>query len=283
MLWIHRHRNRITGRQHVKERGWRRLAPLAGFAQRLLIAVAILAGCLLLSIGVALIGKAYYLFLTDSEYFRLVRARIQTRGVSEEVKEELLAVTGLASPDGVCLLRLDTDHVRDMMLKHPRIRAGSVQKRYPNALSIVGVERQPMAIVSAGGFYFIDEEAVILGKADVLRDDCARFVFLTGIPEGEMVLGKRLETPGLERALDLIAALRALNPSLYNSLSEIYLNERDGLILFLQGGMEARLGFGDPIRALPALELFLKRYPDPTRTEYVDLRFDNQIAYRLRP
>jgi cell division septal protein FtsQ len=269
--------NRLIARQRVKRQGIKRLAPFAERVRRCFIAVAMAAGCVCVAALVAVVGQLAHHFLVVSPYFQL--QHIQTVGLSPEVREELLEIAGLESREGINLLRLDAGAVRRAALRHPRLRAATVTKRYPRSLLIVGEQRKPFAIVSADDFYFIDETATVLGVADVAGDPKAALPFITGVPEARIALGRRIADDQIGDALDLLAALESLNTPIFRDLSEVHLDETEGLSAYLVGGAQIHFGRGSPVHKLPALELFFDNRK-PEAIQYVNLRFDGQIIYK---
>jgi len=268
----------IIDRQRIRREGFRRLEPFAARARRFLIGVAILAGCVGGATAAAFLGKMLHHFVMDSGYFRL--KKIETRGVSPEVREVLIEATGLNRPEEINLFRLNVELLREAILRDPKVRAAIVTKQYPDTLAIIGEERVPVAILTANQFYAIDGEAVVLGPIEIPTDNSLQLPFITGVPDGQIETGKTLSTAGAHSAFDLLAALKAVNRPLYQNISEIHLSEADGVTVFLKGGLEIRFGHDSPVEKLPLLDLFLKDRPDPKGTVYVDLRFDGQIVYK---
>lgn len=269
-------KKRIMKRQRVKRTGFRaRIQPLLDQARLWSARLARLLACLALSIIVAGAAQAFHHFVYKSAYFRLTD--IETLGVSDELRQELLALAEL-DDDGINLVRLSTQDTREKLMRNPRLRRATVVKRYPNKLVIRGEERQPAAIVSSGGFYSIDSEGVVLAAENIISSNFRPLPFITGLPSGEIVLGERLDAEGVSEALDLIAALRRLNRDLYRKLSEAHLDADEGLSIYLAGGAEVRFGRGSPIDKLPQLEYYLQQHPDPRDTDYIDLRFPEMMV-----
>lgn len=236
--------------------------------------------CLALMAAAGLVGCAGYRFAVDSGHFTLKRLVIQ--GVSDEMAAELRTLVRPDPKKTVNLLLLKSDRVRDILLKHPRIESATVTKRYPNTLTILARERKPVAVVACGALYLIDKDGYVLNDASNLERDQLGFPFITGVEIGAIDFGQAIETKGVRTALDLFECLRRTNSRLARTLSEIRIEVDGGLTMVLSGGVEVRMGTDCVAERLAALELFMKEFRRLDRLEYIDLRIDDQIVYRLR-
>ena len=237
--------------------------------------------CLLVLLGgVGLLGCAGYRFTVQSGHFTLKQLIIL--GVSDEFAAELRI---LALPDPAKkpnLLFIKADRIKETLLKHRSIESVSVTKRYPNTLIIRARERTPCAVVACGTLYLIDKDGYVLEDVDRLEGDQLRFPFITGVKVGEIDLGQPIRTKGVLTALDLYRCVEQTSPRMARQLSEIRVERDESLTAILAGGVEVRMGKHDFSERLAALELFVKRFGQMDRFEYLDLRFDDQIVYRER-
>jgi len=235
---------------------------------------------LVLLCAVALFGFTLYRFAFLSDYFELKQLVI-TGDVSEQVESELRALTQLEPGRGINLLRIDSEKVRETVLKHPRIKSASVKKYYPNVLVIRARERKPAAVVACEDLYLVDREGYVLDRVPNLERGQETLPFITGVPKEEIVFGQKIPGETVERALDLYECLRTSSPRLAEKLSEIRLNRDGGLALVLSGGVEVRLGREGFAERLAKLDYFVRKR-SLEDLEYIDLRFKNQIVYRPR-
>ncbi|MCX8037042.1 MAG: cell division protein FtsQ/DivIB [Candidatus Sumerlaeia bacterium] len=234
--------------------------------------------CLSIAGLVLIIYHAWRFF--HSPFFELKKVVI--RGVSDTVVSEIRALTRLEPQRRINLLFLPESRIRETVLKHPRLESAAVTKILPNAVIIEATERKPTAIVASGALHLIDNEGYVLDTLTSLDKAPRELPFITGIEPDQIVLGRRIALPALGRALDLFECLRRTNPELAAQVSEVRIERDEGLTLILAGGVEVRLGVTDFRQSLPALELFFRKYPDLNSIEYLDLRFKDQIVYRLR-
>ncbi|KPL12899.1 hypothetical protein AMJ85_00890 [candidate division BRC1 bacterium SM23_51] len=270
---------KVIRRQRIRSRRGRATVPqrVGGF---LALTAKIFCVLLILS-SLAVGGFALYRFTLVSGYFELKKLVIT--GVSDGIAAELRALTQLEPDQGINLLGMRADRIRETVLKHPRIESATVLKRYPNALIIRAREREPVAVVACGALYLVDREGYVLDTAANLDHNQRRFPFITGIDSDQIIFGEPIPTRMVCLALDVVECLRATSPRLAEQLSEIRIGRDEALTLVLSGGIEVRLGTDEFTDRLAALDLFARKHRNFETLEYIDLRFENQIVYRPRP
>ncbi|MCX7048492.1 MAG: cell division protein FtsQ/DivIB [Candidatus Sumerlaeota bacterium] len=280
MFGFHKNRDTLIASQKVKGLGVRRLIPAGVFLLKVVCGVLILSATASALLAAGVVGKSFYYFVAKSDYFELSHLDISP-DISDEVREEIIELSGLKVHNSVNLLRFNAERARQAILTHPKIRAATVSKVYPRRAVIQGREREPVAIVCSGGFFLIDEEANVLSVADN-KALASGFPFITGAAPERMAAGRRIAAPYMLDALNVLMALRRADRELLALVSEIQLDAVKGVTLILKGGMEARLGTEDPSRKLPMVSFFVKQHPEIKRYEYLDLRFENQMIFKAR-
>jgi cell division septal protein FtsQ len=267
---------KLIQRQRIRRRaGWGRSRRAGGF----FALIAKILGVLLLLSLLGAAGFVVYRF-SLSDYFEL--KKLVVTGVSDGVAAEISALTKLEPNQGVNLLFVREQSVRETVLKHPRIESATVLKRYPNALMIEAHEREPVAVVACGALYLIDREGYVLDTATNLDRSQSQFPFITGVNADQIVFGQPIPTKAVCRALDLFACLKEISPPVSKALSEIRIGRDEELTLVLSGGVEVLFGAGEFADRLSALDLFAQKHRDFESLQYIDLRFENQIVYRPR-
>ena len=133
-------------------------------------------------------------------------------------------------------------------------------------------KRYPVAIVSSGGFYSVDDGGFVLAAENVTGNGFRALPFITGLPSGSVVLGEFLDVEGLSDALDLIVALKKLNHDIYRKLSEAHLDPDEGLVVYFAPGAEVIFGHGSPIAKLSQLEYYFKQHSGLKGIDRIDLR-----------
>ncbi len=222
----------------------------------------------------------------DSQYFALREVRIV--GVSREVGADLDQLVKQSLGSHASTLGLDLKSLRASLSAHPRLRQVSVEIAYPHALIVRGIERTPVAIVNADGFYLVARDGVVIEQVRPADLRHYNLPYITGIASGDVEVGKKIASAGLARALDMMELLRERNAELYSRFSEVNVSQDpvsqlDNVTARLRGGMEVRFGDANPVEKLPVLDYFIQQQQragnDPFGMAYVDLRVPNQIVY----
>ncbi len=178
------------------------------------------------------------------------------------------------------LLLLSLKSAKGSISGLPRVREVSLSKCYPRQLRVEIKEREPIAVVSVGDFYWIDREGVLIDKATPDEFLQARLPVLTGLRGANFSLGKQVEAPHLSEVLDVIRILRKKDPEMLRRFAEMHFTPRNEVVGILEEGVEVRFGDADPLSRIPALASVLREKKDLARCAYLDLRFDSQVVYQ---
>jgi cell division protein FtsQ len=225
-----------------------------------------------------LVGLRAQEFLYRSPFFEIKSVRLY--GLDSELDREVSESARLNSIQGWNLIRLNTDSLKRKVERHPRIARAEVAKVFPDTVRIKATERQAVAFLSAGELYRIDAEGVLLeevtsagggGRAESLP-------FVSGLSLNGLELGGRIEDERLDRAIDLLGSIYAMNGDLFAKVSEINIGEAGELTMYLRKGLEVRLGSADAIKQMPVLEEFLESSPAGDAITVVDLSFEGQVV-----
>jgi hypothetical protein len=153
----------------------------------------------------------------NSDY-QVRKIEIQTDGVL--VPDQIRRWAGVAT--GQNLLALDLSRIKNELESKPAIRSATLERALPSTLRLRIVEREPLAEVRvprtlANGsvtltIYHLDEEGCVLPALDPRQraapaaPSAVEFPIIEGIEFGEIVPGRRITTPAVRAALDLIIA-----------------------------------------------------------------------------
>ncbi len=137
--------------------------------------------------------------------------------------------------------------------------------------------RKPVALISNGKYYAIDENCFLLSNpdADVLKG----LVVITGINiRSEERRGKAVDSKNLRHALELLKEMRRLKFSVESNVQKIEAGDINNLLFYLKNGIEIRIGSEDFRVRLIALKKIMK---DPRlvadKIKYIDLRFEDVV------
>jgi cell division septal protein FtsQ len=247
-----RRRPETTARQNPR--------PQRRFRWRLLLAL----------IPIVLVAGGTYVALR-SPY--LTVQNIDVQGTQNLDQGSLAAISGL---QGKSMLRLPVAQATEALDAIPAVKTATIERHWPNRVTIVVQERVPVAFWSIGGHdYPVDQDGVVLSSG--APDGPAPRIVEAG--------NDRIMSPGDRVHPDAIAlAQRIMNEApdaLGQSVKELDYQADVGVTAVFDGGM--RVTFGDErsyeykIAVLSALldDLTAKGYTPKS----VDLRFGGRVTY----
>lgn len=195
---------------------------------RLVSSVAVLAG---LGVG------AWYAhrWAVSSPTFAL--QRISFQGLSRATQDELLKLSGLSR--GQNLFRLDASTIERAMDSHPWVKEVELSRHLPASVSVRVVEHVPVAMVSLGDLYLLDETGEPFKR--VQAQDAIDLPLVTGIDREDYVDHPERAAARIARALEVARAYGASGLARTARLSEVRV-EDEGTTVVTGAGEEARLG-----------------------------------------
>lgn len=193
---------------------------------------------------------------------------------------EVLAYAGVTPGDP--LFAVDVDAVAKRVLEHPYVAQATVRRVPPDGVEIAIEQREPAAVLSAGGLYLLDAHAHVMKGARA--GDGLDLPVVTGIAAADVASGAA--APSIARAVELLRAhAQAGAPG--GAASEVALVAGVGFELVLADGTRVRLGTADFAGKLVRLDAVLRRLAaDGRRASFIDLddgHRPERAAVRLRP
>ncbi len=187
----------------------RRKTPKRGFVVKILAM-----SCLCISIPIAA-KWGYHEVFFENEEFILKRLTIRTDGALSETG--LAEVANVSS--GMNLMELDLDAIRERIEKLPNVEEASVFREMPDRLNVIVRERIPIAWLSCPpqgirpgdmerGF-LMDEKGYLFRCLD-LNEGLLALPVVEAFKMIEPVEGARLDTEGIDSAIELITASDAI-------------------------------------------------------------------------
>ena len=182
---------------------------------------------ILLSLGFALFFR--------SDAFAVQHVRAQGLEVVPE-NEILKLANGI---QGQNLLLFDQEGLRHKVLLHPLVQSVQFQRKLPQTLVIQVTERTPLALVVVPrGILEVDAEGVFLRRLESWPK--TDHPVITGVTLTDTIgPGQNIGTPSLTAALRLLGQAP---PELLDLIGELNVNDTQQMILFLNSGVEVRLG-----------------------------------------
>ncbi|MBT8354756.1 MAG: FtsQ-type POTRA domain-containing protein [Desulfofustis sp.] len=227
----------------------------------LALSLVCVAGIFFKSGGFSLFG----LLLEDIDYFRITEIKVE--GCRNSSPDEIRAASGVmvsASLFSVDQQRI-TENVRKESLWVDQI---SVARHWPDTLILRVHEFKPHALIALGQedraeLYYLDKNGYAFIKTTFGMD--LDFPVITGFEDA----GDQESAPaGLEGPLDLLRLAGTNNPNLpVQSISELHMDEQEGLVLYLvEHPFPIFFGDGDIRKKYVRLRKVLEMLYKPRRT-----------------
>ena len=220
-------------------------------------------------------GYAFNNYVNESPRFQVKSVRVEGANALREAA--VLEVAGITSADN--LLLFNADRIRERIEILPYVRECSVQRAYPDTVIIRLTERVPVATLMVNNHsYELDEEGVILRELAPLAPHVGPLV--TNVPRlGVLEPGMQVKHPALCNALAVWMAFAMTSMGRELTVSEIAAPAADYISMYLdEVPFEIRWGRSDYKQQAQLLDILWDEKQGRLEcTEYVDLRFDNDI------
>jgi cell division protein FtsQ len=180
---------------------------------------------------------------------------------------------------GTNLFAVDVAAVEARVASLAGVRRAHVVRHVPGRVTLLVEEREPYALVNAGGLHWVDAEGYLV-SADA-RPGATGLPILTGV--GALVPGAAPPSENLRAGLALLHVLQRTSGRLAARVSEVDLARAQGPVLYLVDGIEVRLGWDAWSDRLARLDGVLGELD--ARGEQVaslDLRFRDQVVLTPR-
>jgi cell division septal protein FtsQ len=178
---------------------------------------------------------------------------------------------------GKNLVTVSFAEARASLLEFPEVRDAEFRRRPRHGIECRISKREPVALLVAGDILEVDAEGVIIprraGRGDI------DLPVITGIPPRE--IKERSESPGVGRAVEILALLKKLGLSPAKQLSEIHVAGEDVDLVWMGTGTLVKLGRDEYASRIRKLQTVVGILNDSDRIpRVIDLRFDRQVVVR---
>jgi len=240
-----------------------KVSPRRKKARRGLIAKLLALACLCVSIPIAA-KWGYHEVFFENEEFILKRLTIRTDGsLSETGLAEVANVSA-----GMNLMELDLDVIRERIEKLPHVEEASVFREMPDRLNIVVRERIPIAWLSCPpqgirpgdmerGF-LLDDKGYLFRCLD-LSDALMELPVIEAFKMIEPVEGARLETEGMDSAIELIVESDRIFEGRSMAIHQVKLRNEWSIECVYRNGLEVTFGMFEIDRGLEDLVTILDK------------------------
>jgi cell division protein FtsQ len=218
----------------------RRLARLAKTVGKVLLVLAISAGCIW---G----GRLAVIHVVNSPQFQI--SRIDFSSTPHLSQAELARLAGVELGDK--LLGIDTDQVAARVAAHPWVATVRTSRQLPSTLVIEVTEKRAVAVAALSGLYLVDESGRPFKHATM--DEADGLPVLTGIERSRYADMREVSEAAFREAMAVLEEYRG-KPG-RPVVGEVNIDPAFGFSLYLlEGGAEVRLGRGNLGKKLAQLD-----------------------------
>lgn len=217
-----------------------------------------------------LILAGFWLWRKTQEDVRFAVQQIEISGLVHAPPAEIEALT--EGYGGANLFRLDLDQLRADLRRHPWVESVTVEKKLPDTLEIVVVERTPAALVLVEeGLRYVDRHGVSFAGLSPR----------VGNPDLPLISETRASE--VAAAVEFLGALKQSAPELYSRVSQISATPSSGFAVWdRELATVVRMG-EDGAEKWTALHQIARADGWRRGTlEYADLRFRGRIVVKPR-
>ena len=203
---------------------------------------------------------------------------IEVSSTKHLTRDEILGLAGVEP--GKDLLHMNLKRMGEHILLNPWVETVRINRYYPDAVSIVITEREPVAIVNMGYIYYLDKKGKVFKVLN--QGDKLNFPVITGFSEEELSSDPKGTNEALESTCDLLKILHEKGAFILADVSEIHYDKGYGFTMFTAAGaLPVKVGLGD---FSAKVERFARIYKDlivqlPS-IHYIDLDFNDKIIVK---
>lgn len=231
--------------------------------------------CFLSVLTVVVLCLAVYGFARESPAFKLREVRVLNTGTMTSQQ----AFRFCELQPGESLLELDLVGIQKVIKrKHPEYKDVLVRRVLPDRIEVELRRRTPVAQVSLSRYVQIDKDRVVLPGSSATPFKNLTIIEGSVLPRAGLFVGTVLADEGTQKAVQISELIKRTKILRQRTLERISVTDRRNLSLYLDGGVEIRLGDAHYVERLKILDQTLKTVDlDPRKTEYIDLRFDDLV------
>jgi hypothetical protein len=227
------------------------------------------------------IGKVFKLNLNGRDIYN--RENVQINGNKIVSTKTILQICGFEDTNDSAV-EIDINQISRKIMELDFIKGVSITFRPPRILNITVEERQPVAFVYGRGLNLIDLQGYLMPVPD--KNISWDFPLISGINENLGKLGEPSTAKEIYLALEIVNYLETEHPLLAGLISEINMSADEYVEIFLvHGGAKIRTNKNSFYKELYILKTYLANYYDwyqLKKTEYIDLRFTDQIIIKTK-
>ena len=175
--------------------------------------------------------------------------RTAFRGLSRATEAEVLRYTGLSA--GQNLFELDLGVMERALATHPWVKRAELRRRLPDMVEVTVAEHVPVAMVSLGDLYLLDEDGEPFKR--VRAGDALDLVLVSGVDREEYGKTPDAVRERMRVALAVAKAYAQSEAGKGRPASEARLEGEDVVLVLGGAGEELRFGDGETGQKLERL------------------------------
>ncbi len=193
-------------------------------------------------------------------------------------RDEILAMAGIEP--GKDLVRMNLKTMGEQISQNPWVESVRIHRYYPDGLSIAVVEREPLAVMNMGYFYYLDTKGNVFKVLN--QGDRLDYPVVTGFTEEEITRDPQGSREALKATCDLLKVLSEKGAFILADVSEIHYDKGFGFTLFTaSGALPVKIGSGD---FEAKVDRFAKVYQtlmaQKATLQYIDLDYIDKIIVK---
>jgi cell division protein FtsQ len=217
-----------------------------------------------------------YSLLSSLTFFRL--KNIEVSAAKRLTRREIMTIAGVEP--GRDLLRMNLKKMGDQLALNPWVETVRIRRYYPDAISIAVTEREPLAVVNMGYFYYLDKKGTVFKVLN--QGDRLDYPVVTGFSEEDLNNDPAGTKEALKATCDLLTLLREKCGFILADVSEIHYDKGYGFTLFTaSGALPVKIGAGDFSAKFGRLARIYQNLKAQQQTiQYIDLDYNDKIIVK---
>ena len=187
---------------------------------------------------------------------------------------------------GSVLDDVDLIQIRELVERHPYVRAARLSHRFPGTIVIEIVERTPIAILNTEPMVMLDEDGFILPDMENMGDFPVPSLSNFNPDPKLYPVGEKVLSVKVKESIEWLSHLHQDYSFIYDNLSEIRLvSDNDIELILAEEPTKILLGnkdFWNKIEILKQFKIDLEHLKELTDFSYLDMRYNNQIIAKDR-
>ncbi len=205
-------------------------------------------------------------------------SHLYVEGLDKLSLEEVCSAGGIR--EGMNIWKISPPHLRDNILKIPRVATAEVERELPGEIRIFIREKYPVVLIPFHGHYLeLASDGIIIGLRDDYRGELP---LVSGLFWGKMDVGTNI--PDRERGEIIEVFLEVFSEKPALPLAEINVAEPEQIVVYTWEGMEVWLGDSKGLeKKLDVLMHLYPRLPSLEKNDmegYLDLRAAEAPVFR---